>query len=104
MCVCVVLVSELVWEKFSITTGGLQPFPIHFPQYIKSEYTHTHRHTHTHMHTYSGEILTIMSLDCPEGEPLPFYRTFINHMWNVFQCVCRDLRELRHLVSILCLL
>jgi hypothetical protein len=42
-----------------------------------------------------------MSLDCPEGEPLSFYRTFVNHVWNVFQCVCRDVGELRYLSSLL---
>ena len=48
--------------------------------------------------TTAGEVLAIMSLDCPEGEPLSFYRTFVNHVWNVFQYVCRDLGELRYLV------
>jgi origin recognition complex subunit 5 len=81
--VCTILVSELVWEKLAMAAGGLHPYPLHFPQYTKSE------------------VLAIMSLDCPEGEPLSFYRTFVNHVWNVFQCVCRDVGELRYLSSLL---
>ncbi|CAI8006247.1 Origin recognition complex subunit 5 [Geodia barretti] len=81
--VCTILVSELVWEKLAMSAGGLRPYPLHFPQYTR------------------GEVLAIMSLDCPEGEPLSFYRTFVNHVWNVFQYVCRDLGELRYLSSLL---
>ena len=65
-------------------------------QFISRE-THKRILPPTVSHT-AGEVLAIMSLDCPEGEPLSFYRTFVNHVWNVFQCVCRDVGELRHLV------
>ena len=50
----------------------------------------------------SAEVLVIMCRDCPSSEPLPFYTTFANHIWNVFQCVCRDLGELRYLVQCTC--
>jgi hypothetical protein len=35
--VCTILVSELVWEKFYVDTGALPPYPLHFPQYTKSD-------------------------------------------------------------------
>lgn len=48
---------------------------------------------------FIDKILKIMELDCPSHQPLPFFQTFVQHIWNVFHIVCRDLFELRHLVS-----
>ena len=39
--VCVILISELVWEKFDWSTGWTHPLTLHFPNYTKG-------HTHTH--------------------------------------------------------
>lgn len=47
------------------------------------------------------ETLEIMMLDCPLDKPLPFFQTFVHHIWNVFHTICCDLSELRHLVSVL---
>ena len=33
--VCVILLSEIVWEKFRGGTGVREPFIIHFPDYSK---------------------------------------------------------------------
>ncbi len=46
------------------------------------------------------DTLEIMAMDCPSHQPLPFFRTFVRHIWNVFQSVCLDLSELRSLVSV----
>ena len=69
---------------------------------------HAHIHVHiqmsAHMYTHTtvltAETLAIMEMDLRSfGErPRPFCQTYINHIWNVFQNVCRDLSELRHLV------
>ena len=61
-----------------------------------------------HLHVSFGsikmcaeEVLKIMLLDCPNSQSLTFYETFVNHVWNVFNTVCRDASELCHLVSYL---
>jgi hypothetical protein len=61
---------------------------------------YTYAHTHTHTHMLIAETLVIMEMDLRSfGErPRPFCQTYIHHIWNVFQNVCRDLSELRHLV------
>ena len=32
---CVILESEIVWDKFKSGTGSLEPYPVHFPDYNK---------------------------------------------------------------------
>ena len=81
--VCVILISELVWGKFYSDPFETPSFILHFPNYSKEE------------------ILVLMGEDCPQDKPSVFYHTFINHIWNVFNSVCRDLSELRHLSTIL---
>ncbi|KAL5484618.1 hypothetical protein EMCRGX_G021147 [Ephydatia muelleri] len=81
--VCVILISELVWGKFYSDPFEAPSFILHFPNYNKEE------------------TLALMGLDCPPDKPSLFYHTFINHIWNVFNSVCRDLSELRHLSTIL---
>ena len=46
------------------------------------------------------ETLVIMEMDLKSfgTRPRPFCLTYVNHIWNVFHNVCRDLSELRHLV------
>ena len=39
-----------------------------------------------------------MDLKSFAERPRPFRQTYVHHIWNVFQNVCRDLSELRHLV------
>lgn len=81
--ICVILISELVWGKFHSDPFETPSFAIHFPNYNKEE------------------TLALMGQDCPHDKPPIFYHTFINHIWNVFNSVCRDLSELRHLSSML---
>ena len=47
----------------------------------------------------SEELLEIMSLDCPPNYEVPFYKNYCNLLLSVFYLPCRNLRELRHLVS-----
>lgn len=35
--VCVILLSEIVWEKFRCGTGFQEPFIVHFPDYNKGK-------------------------------------------------------------------
>nr|CAB3264578.1 origin recognition complex subunit 5-like [Phallusia mammillata] len=76
---CVILVSELPWEKFYNGVGIRQPFIVFFPDYTKSEL---------------GEILCHCR---PDGVDREFYQHYISIVLAVFSLACRDLRELKHL-------
>ena len=82
--ICVVMISEIVWEKFRFGTGFCEPITVHFPDYSKHE------------------LLQIMSRDCPIDQPKEFYAAYCQLLLSVFYSVCRDLNELRHLVSQIC--
>lgn len=46
----------------------------------------------------SGELHQILSLEGHPSYSAEFYSSYINILLGVFYSVCRDLRELRHLV------
>ncbi|XP_066561644.1 origin recognition complex subunit 5 isoform X2 [Amia ocellicauda] len=77
--VTVILLSEIVWEKFRPSTGCFEPLLLHFPDYNKAELQH------------------ILSQAAPSSHPPELYSTYINVLLGVFFAVCRDLRELSHL-------
>ncbi|XP_015754907.1 PREDICTED: origin recognition complex subunit 5-like [Acropora digitifera] len=77
--ICVVLLSQIVWEKFQVGTGFYEPVSIHFPDYCKAE------------------LLQIMEKDCPSSYPVEFYKAYCQLLASVFYSVCRDLNELRYL-------
>ena len=79
--ICVILLSQIVWEKFQVGTGFYEPIVIHFPDYSKTE------------------LLQIMARDCPSSYPVEFFKAYCQLLMSVFYSVCRDLNELRHLVS-----
>ena len=80
MNVSVLLITELIWEKFQVGTGFLEPVQVHFSEYTKEE------------------LVEIMSLDCPEDYSKEFFITYCRLLLSVFYMACRDLNELRHLV------
>ena len=80
--ICVVMLSEIVWEKYRTGTGFVEPLRIHFPDYN------------------SDELLKILSLDCPENYETVFYRQYLSLLFSVFHFVCRDIRELAHLARL----
>lgn len=43
--VTVILLSEIVWDKFRPNTGCFEPLQLHFPDYSKGIAVHTHTHT-----------------------------------------------------------
>lgn len=79
--ICVILLSQIVWEKFQVGTGFYEPVIVHFMDYSKAE------------------LLQIMAIDCPASHPVEFYKAYCQLLTSVFYSVCRDLNELRHLVS-----
>ncbi|KAL0962938.1 hypothetical protein UPYG_G00347380 [Umbra pygmaea] len=80
--VTVVLLSEIVWEKFRPNTGCFEPLLLHFPDYSKDE------------------LQQIMCEDSHPSYTSELYSAFINILLGVFYSVCRDLRELRHLAAL----
>lgn len=80
--VTVILLSEIVWDKFRPNTGCFEPLLLHFPDYSK------------------GELQQILSKDRHPSYSAEFYSTYINILLGVFYSVCRDLRELRHLAAL----
>ncbi|XP_026065638.1 origin recognition complex subunit 5 isoform X1 [Carassius auratus] len=77
--VTVILLSEIVWEKFRPNTGCFEPLLFHFPDYSKAE------------------LVQILSWDHHPSYTPELYASYINILLGVFFSVCRDLRELRHL-------
>ncbi|KAF7668560.1 hypothetical protein LDENG_00004900 [Lucifuga dentata] len=80
--VTVILLSEIVWDKFRPNTGCFEPLLLHFPDYSK------------------GELQQILSKDCHPSYSAEFYSSYIKILLGVFYSVCRDLRELRHLAAL----
>ncbi|KAL7827799.1 hypothetical protein AOLI_G00309510 [Acnodon oligacanthus] len=80
--VAVILLSEIVWDKFRPNTGCFEPLQLHFPDYNKAE------------------LLQILSLDSNPSYTPELYSSYINILLGVFYSVCRDLRELRHLAAL----
>uniref|UniRef100_A0A8C4HNG3 Origin recognition complex subunit 5 n=1 Tax=Dicentrarchus labrax TaxID=13489 RepID=A0A8C4HNG3_DICLA len=80
--VTIILLSEIVWDKFRPNTGCFEPLLLHFPDYSK------------------GELQQILSQDRHPSYTAEFYSSYINILLGVFYSVCRDLRELRHLAAL----
>ncbi|KAJ2719434.1 hypothetical protein GGI07_005213 [Coemansia sp. Benny D115] len=82
--ISVVLISNVVWDKFRPRHGGAaDPVSVFFGYYSKAQ------------------ILDILGSDCPEDEPKEFFLTFVDAVYEVFHRNCVDLNELRHLVAML---
>ncbi|KAF3859287.1 hypothetical protein F7725_021686 [Dissostichus mawsoni] len=80
--VTVILLSEIVWDRFRPNTGCFEPLLLHFPDYSK------------------GELQHILAQDRNPSYSDEFYSAYINILLGVFYSVCRDLRELRHLAAL----
>ncbi|XP_074481471.1 origin recognition complex subunit 5 [Sebastes fasciatus] len=80
--VTVILLSEIVWDKFRPNTGCFEPLLLHFPDYSK------------------GELQQILSQDKHPSYSAELYSSYVNILLGVFYSVCRDLRELRHLAAL----
>ncbi|EDW75780.1 uncharacterized protein Dwil_GK15120 [Drosophila willistoni] len=95
---CVVLLSQLPFEKFYNKTGLSEVISLHLPQYNKAEtqrilstdFAHTRNH---YLDKFSGhhERLEI----CKEALTEDFYGNYLNLFLSVFYKACRDVPELR---------
>uniref|UniRef100_A0A0C9R8Z3 Origin recognition complex subunit 5 n=1 Tax=Fopius arisanus TaxID=64838 RepID=A0A0C9R8Z3_9HYME len=80
--VCTVFLSDIIWEKYRVKMGMLEPIRIHFPQYTKDEMQQI-------LFTYK-----------PEGYSDGFYQNYLNLFLSVFFRFCRDINELRYMAQI----
>ncbi|XP_040067601.2 origin recognition complex subunit 5 [Ixodes scapularis] len=76
--ICVILISEIVWEKFRCGTGFCEPYFVHFPQYSQDE------------------LVKILCSYCPKGYSEEFYTRYLHLLLSVFFTVTRNLRELQY--------
>ncbi|TPX60910.1 hypothetical protein PhCBS80983_g01469 [Powellomyces hirtus] len=81
--VTVILISNLTWLHFRSRVGSIEAFSVEFPQYTRAE------------------ILQIIARDCPADEEPGFYVSFAEILYDVFSNPCRDIKELRHMVTLL---
>jgi origin recognition complex subunit 5 len=83
--ICVVFISNIVFEKFRIKGGGIEPYLIRFPEYTRED------------------TLKILQLDFKPTEELDteFYTGFLELIYNIFCHNCKDLNELRYFASLL---
>uniref|UniRef100_A0A3B3R0C7 Origin recognition complex subunit 5 n=1 Tax=Paramormyrops kingsleyae TaxID=1676925 RepID=A0A3B3R0C7_9TELE len=79
--VTVILLSEIVWDKFRPSTGCFEPLQLHFPDYSKG-------------------LQQILAQDSHPSYSAELYTFYINILLGVFYSVCKDLRELRHLAAL----
>ncbi|KAJ8381753.1 hypothetical protein SKAU_G00025310 [Synaphobranchus kaupii] len=78
----VILLSQIVWDKFRPNTGCFEPLLLHFPNYNKAE------------------LQEILAQDTHPSYSSELYSSYINILLGVFYSVCRDVRELRHLAAL----
>ncbi|XP_056001217.1 origin recognition complex subunit 5-like [Ostrea edulis] len=80
--VCMIMLSEIVWEKFQCGTGFQEPYVVHFPDYNKDE------------------LLRILMRSAPAEFSEDLYQMYLSLVLSVFHIVCRNLSELQHLAAI----
>ncbi|KAG2209209.1 hypothetical protein INT47_005501 [Mucor saturninus] len=89
MNICVVFISNIVFEKFRVKRGGIEPFLLRFPEYTRED------------------TLKILQLDFKpatvEGVSLDaeFYLCFLEVIYSIFCHNCKDINELRYFAALL---
>lgn len=92
--ICVVFISNIVFEKFRIKGGGVEPYLIRFPEYTRED------------------TLKILQLDFKPAtiqsindEPIEldsaFYTGFLEVIYSILSHNCKDINELRYFASLL---
>lgn len=93
--ITVILLSEIVFEKYYARANIVQPIKIYFPQYSKEE------------------LLNVLMLDYDNSKTIicnnfkqafeydeVFFKSYLNTFLSVFHRACRDVSELRHMSKI----
>lgn len=80
--ICTIFVSDIVWEKYYLKSGLLDPIKIHFPQYTRDD------------------MLKVLFLYQPKKYEDGFYKNYLNLFLSVFFRCCRDFNELNYMAKI----
>ncbi|XP_044017210.1 origin recognition complex subunit 5 [Aphidius gifuensis] len=80
--ICIIMISDVIWEKYRVKIGAIEPLRIHFSQYTKDE--------------MSKILLKLKNNDYNDG----FYMNYLNLFLSVFYRFCRDINELRYMANI----
>ncbi len=100
--ICIILISEIPFEKFRCGTGSLDPIHIFFPQYSKgNSITSTKHFTWIIIKflNFVEEILDLLMKECPQPEHSSLYQTYLSMILGVFLVACRDFCELRYIAA-----
>ncbi|KAH8353782.1 hypothetical protein KR059_011468 [Drosophila kikkawai] len=95
---CVILLSQLPFEKFYNKTGLSEVICLHLPQYNKAE---TQRILGSDFDQVRGHLLEQFATDpgrleiCETAMTEDFYNNYLNLFLSVFYKACRDLPELQ---------
>ena len=54
---------------------------------------------HVSYHIVTVETLKILSMDCEDEHLSVVHHKFLERLWEIFNTVCRNLKELKYLVS-----
>lgn len=94
--ISVILVSEIVFQKFYTKLNIVEPLKIFFPQYIKDELLEILARDYQQAieDVYSNREWKKTELD------EDFYRDYLNVFLSVFYRACRDLSELRYMAKL----
>ncbi|OBZ83491.1 Origin recognition complex subunit 5 [Choanephora cucurbitarum] len=82
---CLVMISNIVFEKFRIKGGAVDPYLVRFAEYTRED------------------TIRILQMDYTPTDDLDldFYTGFLEVIYAMFQINCKDLNELRYFASLL---
>lgn len=85
-----VFISNIVFEKFRVKGGGIEPFLIRFPEYSRED---------------TIKILQLdfkpSTLSTGDELDLEFYISFLEVIYSIFCHNCKDINELRYFAALL---
>lgn len=90
--ICVVFISELIFEKYYCKSNVTEPIKVYFPQYNKEELLEIMSKDYEHALNLIANNTTK-----PFMFDLQFYQNYLNVFLSVFYRACRDFSELRHM-------
>lgn len=93
--ITVILLSEIVFEKYYARGNIVQPLKIYFPQYSKDELLNI-----LALDYNSAKIAVYNNFEQSFEFDETFFKSYLNLFLSVFHRACRDVSELRHMSRI----
>ncbi|CAH0555133.1 unnamed protein product [Brassicogethes aeneus] len=92
---CVVFVSEILFEKYVSRSNVCEPIKIYFPQYTKEQLLEIMKKDYN-----QAQHLIVNNFQKPIHFDLTFYHNYLNVFLSVFFRACKDLAELKHMSKV----